>query len=173
MLVLVSYRWKLNKKRKISENILKVKKKKKKVNPSEKTHSLADKLWMILSPLWSQGWQPQGTSNTSEKLPYPWSSIWAWGAPNAVIPQGSIRLDASGKRAVSVPKSQTNQVFPEYQLCAQSCISTSQLWEHTGMLRGVLLRFQELGNRQVSLEGSSWEKAIKIHITKGRRLFLF
>jgi len=72
-----------------------------------------------------------------------------------VIPQGSIRLDASGKQAVSVPKSQTNQVFPEYQLCAQPCISTSQLWEHTGMLRGVLPRFQELGNRQVSLEGSS------------------
>lgn len=172
MLVLISYGWKLKQEKKISENILKVKKKKK-VNPSEKTHSLADKLWMILSPLWSQGWQPQGTSNTSEKLPYPWSSIWAWGAPNAVIPPREYKTWCQREAGSFCPQIASQTGIPRISALCPAPTSTSQLWEHTGMPRGVLPRFQELGNRQVGLEGSSWEKAIKIHITKGRRLFLF
>ena len=70
-------------------------------------------------PFVISGMTTTGNIKHLREVPYPWSSIWAWGAPNAVIPQGSIRLDASGKQIVSVPTSQTNQVFPEYQLCAQ------------------------------------------------------
>lgn len=103
--------------RKINENILKVKR---------KTHLGSHIHWQInygwFCPLWNPSDDNYGEHQAPwEQLPAPRSSsVWALGGPSHSDSRRKVRnFDPKWKQVVSVPKSQTGQVFPEPLPCAQ------------------------------------------------------